>query len=164
MTDGSSGRRARWRYVDAGRVVVLAVPILVRMRWRLDRDGFDSARTLADHLAKHRRTIRLKATSVAEIVHRVAILSPDRLNCLPQALTLWCLTRSAGHQTELKIGVAPRSGTSEALAAHAWVELDGKALGENTTRYVTLSSDQHVMTGGLPGRRDPQPAAKKATR
>jgi hypothetical protein len=47
--------------------------------------------------------------------------------CLPRALTLrWLLARH-GIAAELRIGVARRAGE---LAAHAWVEWQGRALGE----------------------------------
>ena len=94
------------------------------------------------------------------------LASLGRIHCADETRGAFALARQAGFDNinlDIMYGL-PNQSVSEALAAHAWVELDGKALGENTTRYVTLSSDQHVMTGGLPGRRDPQPAAKKATR
>lgn len=49
------------------------------------------------------------------------------MRCLPRALCLrWLLSRQ-GIATELKIGVA-REG--EGLAAHAWVEREGRPVGE----------------------------------
>src|SRR3954468_21476727 len=52
-------------------------------------------------------------------------LSP--LRCSPRALTLRWLLGRHGILSELKIGVLRQGG---ALAAHAWVERDGQAIGE----------------------------------
>lgn len=50
-----------------------------------------------------------------------------KMACLPQALALrWLLTRE-GISSQVIIGVRKDNA---ALEAHAWVELDGKALGE----------------------------------
>lgn len=135
------------RYVAAGRTACLAFASLVRMRWTLDRRGFAAAMASANRLAQRPRPNCLKASSTAEIVHRLADLAPARLNCLPRALTLWSLTRSAGHATELKIGVAPRRIEGQRLDAHAWVELDGIPLGENAARYVHLPFDEPRVSG-----------------
>lgn len=108
------------------------------MRWLLDHDGYAEAKALAERLGRRRRVARVGPVGTSEIVHRVASLAPLRLNCLPRALTVWSFTRAAGHQTELMIGVAPRSDGGQRIEAHAWVELNGCALAESTTRYVTL--------------------------
>lgn len=50
-----------------------------------------------------------------------------KMACLPQALALrWLLARE-GVSSAVVIGVRKEAGT---LEAHAWVEMDGKALGE----------------------------------
>lgn len=46
--------------------------------------------------------------------------------CLPQSLVLHALLQRAGLRPVLRLGVVPRS---EPLHAHAWVELQGQALG-----------------------------------
>jgi hypothetical protein len=48
-----------------------------------------------------------------------------KTNCLEQSLVLWMLLRRRGFPAELKIGVRKDGGEFE---AHAWVELDGEAL------------------------------------
>jgi hypothetical protein len=59
--------------------------------------------------------------------------------CLPAALVLQRLLASAGHASELHIGVAHESGR---FAAHAWVSRAGEVLiGEATeTPYASLLS------------------------
>ena len=118
------------------------------MRRTLDRDGFAAARASAERFAVQRSRTGLRPSSTALIVNRVASLSPTRLNCLPRALTLWSLTKAEGYETSLKIGVAPRAAGGAPLEAHAWVELDGCALGETTARYVVLPFDPAI--GGDP--------------
>ncbi len=49
------------------------------------------------------------------------------MRCVPRALTLRWLLGRHGIPSELKIGVLRQGGT---LAAHAWVERDGRAIGE----------------------------------
>lgn len=131
------------RYFDAGKIALVAVPRIVRMRWVLDHDGYAAARAEAERMARRRRSLRLGPAGIAAVVHRVASFLPPRLNCLPQALTLWSLTRAAGMPTELKIGVAPRNDDGQRIEAHAWVELHGCALGESAERYVILPIDEH---------------------
>ena len=62
------------------------------------------------------------------------------MRCLPQALCLRRLLGRHGIAAELKIGVARQDG---ALAAHAWVEREGRPVGESPTvdeRFATLNS------------------------
>ena len=62
------------------------------------------------------------------------------MRCLPQALCLRRLLGRHGIAAELKIGVARQDGE---LAAHAWVEREGRPVGESLTvdeRFATLNS------------------------
>ena len=129
------------RLLDAARLILVAAPMLVRMRVVLDRDGFGAARTRAGAVGGRARTSSLSPTSAAYIVQRLASIAPKRLNCLPRSLTLWAIVTSYGSAPVLKIGAAPRSGENGGLEAHAWVELDGRALGEGVERYVVLPLD-----------------------
>jgi Transglutaminase-like superfamily len=54
-------------------------------------------------------------------------------NCLEQSLVLWPLLRRRGFPAELKIGARKDEGRFE---AHAWVELDGKALNDENRGFV----------------------------
>lgn len=49
------------------------------------------------------------------------------MRCLPRALVLWRFLSRRGIPGELQIGVRTEAGE---LRAHAWVELDGRPLGE----------------------------------
>jgi hypothetical protein len=81
----------------------------------------------------------LQARSQAEI--RWAVSAAARrlpgTRCLPRALALQALLRQAGIASELRIGVAK---AGEELAAHAWVECEGRALtdGEELGGYHPL--------------------------
>jgi len=54
-----------------------------------------------------------------------------RVGCLSRGLLVWAWLTRQGHAARLRVGVAPRAGR---LAAHAWVELDGRALAEPPSR------------------------------
>jgi hypothetical protein len=59
--------------------------------------------------------------------------------CLRQALLLWWLLKRRDQAAELRIGVRTENG----FAAHAWVELDGKPLGqtpEQRNRFVRMQA------------------------
>lgn len=81
--------------------------------------------------------IASRRTRVAVIVRCTNGLSRRlRLTCLPRSLALCSLLRERGYPAEVKIGVRREAGQ---LLAHAWVELDGEALGE------TLHPDWQVL-------------------
>lgn len=50
-------------------------------------------------------------------------------NCLEQSLVLWSILRRRGFSADLKFGARKEAGRFE---AHAWVELDGRALNDET--------------------------------
>lgn len=129
------------RLLDAARVVVMAAPMLVRMRIVLDRDGFLAARGRAAAVGSRTRKNGLSPAATAYIVQTLASVAPKKLNCLPRSLTLWAMVTAQGFSPELKIGASPRSAATTDLEAHAWVELDGHALGEGVERYIVLPID-----------------------
>jgi transglutaminase superfamily protein len=68
--------------------------------------------------------------AVGRLVWSVAAAARHHLypmRCVPRALTLRWLLGRHGIPVQLKIGVIREAGT---LAAHAWVERDGRAIGE----------------------------------
>lgn len=65
------------------------------------------------------------------------------VHCLPRALVLCRLLRSAGYPAELRIGVRRMDAT---LEAHAWVESNGRAVGERA--HVAAAFD--VLREGFP--------------
>jgi hypothetical protein len=80
------------------------------------------APTPADRASDEKEVGRLVWAAAAAARHH---LYPMR--CVPRALTLRWLLGRHGIPSELKIGVLRQAGT---LAAHAWVERDGQAIGE----------------------------------
>jgi Transglutaminase-like superfamily len=55
-----------------------------------------------------------------------------RTNCLERSLVLWSLLRRHGFLAELKFGARKEDGKFE---AHAWVELDGRALNNDAEAH-----------------------------
>ena len=70
-----------------------------------------------------------EAAAIARIVRLAATYGPYRANCLPRAVVLWTLLRRRGLAPDIRIGVRR---TGERLDAHAWVEIDGRPLDDNT--------------------------------
>ncbi len=67
-------------------------------------------------------------------------------SCLTQALALRTLLRLKGQNSQLKIGV--EKDIDEKLAAHAWIEIDGKIIiGKlpRHQRYTVLNSSGSVV-------------------
>lgn len=77
----------------------------------------------------HRRTAPAgrDPAIVARIVRIAATHGPFRTECLPRAVVLWTLLQRDGFDAEVKLGV--RQGP-RGFEAHAWVELEGVALGQ----------------------------------
>jgi hypothetical protein len=69
----------------------------------------------------------LQARAAARMVRVAARYGPYRATCLQQALTLWWLLRRQGIASDLCFGARKEADQVE---AHAWVELQGVALGE----------------------------------
>ncbi|MGH9801066.1 MAG: lasso peptide biosynthesis B2 protein, partial [Blastocatellia bacterium] len=76
-----------------------------------------------------RQQARALADTIARLVSSASRYSLVGANCLPQALVLWLLLRRSGISSELRIGVRKESDKFE---AHAWVELFGLALNNQT--------------------------------
>jgi hypothetical protein len=74
---------------------------------------------------------------IARLVHAAA--ARLGIGCLPRSVVLLRFLESYGRRARIRIGVHKTS--RENLAAHAWVELDGRALGERADlleRHVAL--------------------------
>jgi hypothetical protein len=97
------------------------------IKWR----GVDAAMRLADRLSQvpsaRRRPVPVAADVVAH-VQAVARRMPFRADCLPQSLTAWVTLRRVGFAPTVRLGIA----LADDPRAHAWVELDGIALGDPT--------------------------------
>jgi hypothetical protein len=66
-----------------------------------------------------------EARRAAWLVNGAARASPFRSSCLSRSLVLWRLLRGRGVPAEIRLGVRKRGG---ALDAHAWVEVNGRAV------------------------------------
>src|ERR1700719_1538790 len=73
--------------------------------------------------------------------------SPLPCTCLERSLSLWWLLARQGIATQFRIGVRK---DSEKLAAHAWVERDGAAIGEPTAPHLHYSAFAEEMSGEHP--------------
>jgi hypothetical protein len=70
--------------------------------------------------------------------------SPIPSTCLERSLSLWWLLARQGIATEFRIGVRK---DDEKLAAHAWVERDGVAIGEPDASHLHYAAFAEKMSG-----------------
>ena len=126
----------RYRSLPSGerRLLPVVALLLWAVRRRLPSAGVSAARTRA---ARWAFASRLSPARLAAIVRMASRLVPGRTTCLPRAIVLEALLARSGHAAELRIGVTPL-GERAKPASHAWVELEGHALGEDTSRYTAL--------------------------
>jgi hypothetical protein len=75
------------------------------------------------------RTSAVAAQRIVQLEEAAARNLPFKTNCLEQSLVLWPLLRRRGFSAELKFGARKDAGKFE---AHAWVELDGEALNNDS--------------------------------
>jgi hypothetical protein len=76
------------------------------------------------------------AERLAQLVDIAGRRGAIAATCLRQALMLYWLLRRRGLDPQLKLGVR-REGV--ALDAHAWIEIEGVALGSGPKTYVVVS-------------------------
>lgn len=96
--------------------------------------GIARARQLQARLAL---LTRIAPERMADLVRMASTVLPGPTLCLPRALVLEAMLLRARRSAVLRIGVAPLCGRTRP-EAHAWVELDGAAVGENPSRYTAL--------------------------
>ncbi len=89
---------------------------------------FDRLRRLPSSLEKSRKGVPPHALDPERMVWAVRVVGQyiPRASCLTQALALQVLLAQRGHRSNLRIGVALRDERD--LAAHAWVEFQGRVL------------------------------------
>jgi hypothetical protein len=83
----------------------------------------ERTRVVADAAASER------AQAIALIVKIAAEKGIYQAKCLQQTLVLWCLLRRNHIESEIRFGARKESGE---LQAHAWVEVSGVALNEDS--------------------------------
>lgn len=125
----------------ARRIAVASVPAYVWIGASLRLFGL--ART-ARRTVKPRRRWRGKgavsgdAGLIGEVIRRMGGVLPWHPRCLERSLVLNHLLRRRGHDARLRIGVRKRqpgslptdAGIDSAIEAHAWVEVDGRVVGD----------------------------------
>jgi Transglutaminase-like superfamily len=128
LDGGGSGPRSRrtpedlWAFARAWTVLLAAdlglraFPFARVDRWLSPKPSSRSDETATGRL--------VWATEAAARHHLYA------MRCLPKALCLRWLLGRHGIESELRIGVARQDG---GLAAHAWVERQGRPVGESLT-------------------------------
>lgn len=78
-----------------------------------------------------------RATELALAVERAAEYGLFRPSCLVRSMAILKLLRRSGiARAELRVGVRKRE---DQLEAHAWVELDGRVLGDRPERVATFT-------------------------
>jgi Transglutaminase-like superfamily len=102
------------------------------------RRGFRCAQGLAERLGGRSTRPHHDPARIAQLVAHAAPLTAT--TCVPRSLTTFTLLRRDGHQPTVRFGVDP--AVIDLLDAHAWVEVDGRPVGENDDieRYLTLTS------------------------
>ena len=139
-------RRVRWRALSPAERLLLiqAIVALPLVSASLRLVGFRRTEGLLERMggATQRETPQPSALQPAEmlagLVDTAGAYSPLPAVCLPRALTLRWLLRRQGIAGALCFGVQP---AGDLLHAHAWVEVEGVALGETeemTERYAAL--------------------------
>ena len=109
----------------------------------LARLGGNGRRGAARRAAEQRSAVQ-EAEMLAGLVETAGAYSPLPAACLPRALTLRWLLRRQGIDGTLVFGVQP---AGDLLHAHAWVEVEGVALGESdvAARFAPLLSHETVL-------------------
>lgn len=89
---------------------------------------------LANNIGTHRLDRAQRHAVLMSIAARHGLY---KANCLHQALPLCWFLRRRGSPAQLKIGVKPDLADFQ---AHAWVELDGVALGQQGIEYNAINA------------------------
>jgi hypothetical protein len=116
------------------RLVVVLVPLLAVVRIAVAWARVPRVRRLAAWLAPRSAAEPLR---LAELVASAGRMLPGDTRCLARAIGLEALLLKAGHAAELRIGLSARQGRDRP-DAHAWVELGGRAVGEDASAYTPL--------------------------
>jgi Transglutaminase-like superfamily len=109
----------------------LAVEALIAMTF---------VRVLPLRAAQNVRVPRSRRDVAAGEIARVCAAVARRVpaSCLVQAVAAAMLFRRYGHDAQLRLGVAHRDG---ALAAHAWLESEGRTVYGEAGEFVALRND-----------------------
>lgn len=109
--------------------------LLLAVRAALRCTSLPRVQALLHKVTRSRRTgPAIAADRLAWLVRAAAQSQPWKVSCLERSLVLQAILSWYGPRPELKIGVR-RDG--KALQAHAWVEIEGRPVGEaaNVTEH-----------------------------
>lgn len=129
-------KRERWRSLDAAERWQLAKLAIALPLWdiALRLFGYGRLRTAIERNtpAAGSQTATRPHVEAGEHLAKLAAMAGNSIplfntSCLRQALFVYWRLRRGGLAPELLIGILPQAGQ---LNAHAWVELDGTALGQ----------------------------------
>src|SRR5271154_3635365 len=125
--------RTFWALPRAERDTARAAAIGLTATWMgLRVFGFAPWKNFAMRFVRRSTTKNAHGSAPATSANRIMQLEMAaarnlflKTNCLEQSLVLWSLLQRRGFPAELKFGARKESGRFE---AHAWVELEGRAL------------------------------------
>ena len=104
--------------------------------------GYKRTRAVVERLSRHPH---LRAANAADIQHaqrlaELAAIAGRRglveATCLPQTLVVYASLRRRGLRPQLRIGVTRNPALP---LAHAWVELEGQALGSGAAGHIAYA-------------------------
>ena len=102
--------------------------VVVRKIRAKDNDWFVAQISLRDkNVAQGNRAAKDHFNEMHESVRLAARLHGKWCQCLPRSIALSSLLRQQGENAEVCLGVVKRG---DALASHAWVEVDGQMVSE----------------------------------
>jgi len=144
IADPAATAPASLPLIDKARLGVEIIGAYVQARWLLRRRELPAVlRVLRRSQLKAGRPLAVPAADGARLgaaVVRVLEPIPADTRCLMRSLVLTKLLAQRGGDAALVIAVRP--GEEDSLAAHAWVELDGRPLlppaGSDHGRLATL--------------------------
>lgn len=70
--------------------------------------------------------------SIHKVLNIASRRGPTNANCLPRSLVLCRVLRKYGFRSQVKVGIHNQVSN---FRAHAWVEVDGRVVGENIAEF-----------------------------
>ena len=147
LTGGRTLAWDEWRLLARAGVDLLAVDVALRLgglrrasRWATSRDARPAGR-------RPGVDERWQAARYARWIGVAARFHIVRARCLHRSLVLHRWLSREGLPSELRIGVRKETGQ---LRAHAWVDLDGQAVGESAqllAAFVPLPNLDSAIAG-----------------
>jgi hypothetical protein len=138
--------------VRARRVFWPALPLGLLIKVLLKTVGVKRTLTVARTLGG-RRLVQAQtdgvavvvATEVVRGVQAAAGAAPSSVVCLPRSITAWVILRRIGVGASVRVGM----DTGKTAEAHAWVTVDGEAVGENAEQLARMATfDEPLLVAG----------------